>query len=93
MKLYTRRLSKLLLNFWTHRATLKVILRKRLSDEIGLEYSSGDHVGIIANNRPELVEAILRRLVIEADSLDAPIQLQLLQEKYTPMGNCNIIWE
>jgi sulfite reductase alpha subunit-like flavoprotein len=70
------------------RSTVGVILRQRLVDigAEGISYSAGDHVGILAENRAELVEGILTRLVNTPPSLDDPVQVQLLQEKYTPMG-------
>ncbi len=64
-----------------------MVLRKRLADPSPLTYHSGDHVGIMAENRTQLVNAILDRCVNKPLSYDEPVQLQLLQEKYTPMGN------
>jgi len=66
--------------------TIKVVLRKRLSSETPLSYQSGDHVGIVAENRVELVDKILERLGNKPATDDEPVQVQLLQEKHTPMG-------
>lgn len=65
------------------------MIRKRLAEPVPLTYHSGDHVGIMAENRRELVDAILDRLVNKPSSSDEPVQLQLMQEKYTPMGAYN----
>lgn len=73
--------------FICSRVTIKVVLRKRLSSKAALSYQSGDHVGIMADNRPEIVKVILERLANKPETDDEPTQLQLLQEKHTPMGN------
>ncbi|ODM95587.1 Nitric oxide synthase [Orchesella cincta] len=70
----------------TSRVTIKVVLRKRLSSETPLSYQSGDHVGIMAENRVELVDKVLERLGNKPATDDEAVQLQLLQEKHTPMG-------
>lgn len=71
--------------FLPSRLTIKVVLRKP-SGSSGLSYHPGDHAGIMAENRSELVDAILSRLVNKPESDDKPVQLQLLQEKHTPLG-------
>ncbi|CAL8084386.1 unnamed protein product [Orchesella dallaii] len=70
----------------TSRVTIKVVLRKRLSSETPLSYQSGDHVGIVAENRVELVDKVLERLGNKPSTDDEAVQVQLLQEKHTPMG-------
>lgn len=50
-----------------------------------IKYDPGDHVGIIACNRKELVETILGRLK-DVDDCDEPIQLQLMKETHTSSG-------
>ncbi|XP_075969286.1 nitric oxide synthase isoform X2 [Anticarsia gemmatalis] len=50
-----------------------------------IKYDPGDHVGIIACNRKELVDSILARLK-DVDDCDEPIQLQLMKETHTSSG-------
>lgn len=52
-------------------------------DEI--KYDPGDHVGIIACNRKELVDGLLARLKDVSD-YDEPLQLQLMKETHTSSG-------
>lgn len=78
-------IRRYIINFHS-RVTNKIVLRKRLSSKASLNYQSGDHVGIAAENRIELVNAILARLANKPASDDLPVQVQLLQEKHTPMG-------
>ncbi|XP_063821545.1 nitric oxide synthase-like protein [Ostrinia nubilalis] len=52
-------------------------------DEI--KYDPGDHVGIIACNRKELVDGLLARLQ-DVDDFDEPLQLQLMKETHTSSG-------
>lgn len=61
------------------------MLRKQ-ADQQPLPYSAGDHIGILASNRAELVEGILKRLVNKPKISDQPVQLERLVEKHTPMG-------
>lgn len=48
-------------------------------------YEPGDHVGVCAMNRKELVDGILDRLS-GINSTDDPLQLQTLNEKQTVTG-------
>ncbi len=65
--------------------TINAKLKVQISDP-GLNYNAGDHVGIMSDNRIELVDAILKRLVNKPGTDDEPIQLELLEEKHTPLG-------
>ncbi|CAG7730913.1 unnamed protein product [Allacma fusca] len=67
------------------RVTIKVVLRKQIGSQ-AFTYHAGDHVGVMADNRKELVDAILSKLINKPESDDEPVQLQLLQEKHTPLG-------
>ncbi|XP_072944115.1 nitric oxide synthase-like protein isoform X1 [Epargyreus clarus] len=50
-----------------------------------IKYDPGDHVGIIACNRKELVDSLLARLT-DVDNYDQPVQLQLMKETHTSSG-------
>jgi len=50
-----------------------------------LAYKAGDHVGIFANNRKELVDMILSR-VTNAPPSDQLVQVEILKEKTTVFG-------
>ncbi|KDR21429.1 nitric oxide synthase, salivary gland isoform X2 [Zootermopsis nevadensis] len=50
-----------------------------------LPYTPGDHVGVFACNRKELVDGILSRLQTTTD-LDQPVELQLQKENHTSNG-------
>ncbi|CAH2074437.1 unnamed protein product, partial [Iphiclides podalirius] len=50
-----------------------------------IKYDPGDHVGIIACNRKELVESLLARLKDVSD-YNEPVQLQLMKETHTSSG-------
>ncbi|CAB3251854.1 unnamed protein product [Arctia plantaginis] len=50
-----------------------------------IKYDPGDHVGIIACNRKELVDSILSR-VKDVDNFDEPLQLQFMKETHTSSG-------
>ncbi|XP_047505160.1 nitric oxide synthase-like protein isoform X1 [Pieris napi] len=50
-----------------------------------IKYDPGDHVGIIACNRIELVDNLLARLT-DIDDFDTPVQLQLMKETHTSSG-------
>lgn len=48
-------------------------------------YNPGDHLGVYAENRPELVDKIIKRLKGVEDP-DTPIELQMLKETHTSNG-------
>lgn len=48
-------------------------------------YQPGDHVGMFATNRAELVSGIIPYLQCDQDP-DEPMELQLLKEKHTSTG-------
>lgn len=48
-------------------------------------YKPGDHLGVFACNRSELVEAILKRVQTPFDP-DVPIELQIQKQSHTPNG-------
>ncbi|XP_045781881.1 nitric oxide synthase-like protein isoform X1 [Maniola jurtina] len=50
-----------------------------------INYDPGDHVGIMACNRKELVDRLLSRLK-DVDNYDEPLQLQLMKETHTSSG-------
>ncbi|XP_050666056.1 nitric oxide synthase-like isoform X2 [Leptidea sinapis] len=50
-----------------------------------IKYDPGDHIGIMASNRKEIVDIVLSKLK-EADMCDKPVQLQVMKETLTPMG-------
>lgn len=50
-----------------------------------LEYKPGDHVGIIAANRKELVDALLTK-VSSAPPHDQLVKVEILKEKTTVFG-------
>ncbi|XP_044272117.1 nitric oxide synthase isoform X2 [Tribolium madens] len=56
-----------------------------LEFENNLSYKPGDHLGVYAINRPELVDKIIDRLK-GVDDPDAPIELQILKETHTSNG-------
>ncbi|KAG5898095.1 hypothetical protein JTB14_027452 [Gonioctena quinquepunctata] len=56
-----------------------------LEFEVHLPYQPGDHLGVFARNRPELVDGIMKRLKGVTDP-DVPIEMQILQEKHTLNG-------
>jgi len=71
--------------FCYRRTTNKIVLRKEEGSP--LVYHCGDHVGIMAVNRPDMVDFILKRLKNLPADVDEHVEIQLLQEKHTPMGN------
>ncbi|CAH1374762.1 unnamed protein product [Tenebrio molitor] len=56
-----------------------------LEFENDLPYKPGDHLGVYAINRPELVDKIMNR-VKGVDDPDTPVELQLLKETHTNNG-------
>lgn len=48
-------------------------------------YRPGDHVGMYATNREEIVSGIIPYLQCDQDP-DEPMELQLLKEKHTSTG-------
>lgn len=50
-----------------------------------IKYDPGDHVGIMACNRKELVDSLLSRMK-DIDNHDEPVQLQLMKETHTSAG-------
>ncbi|XP_045491293.1 nitric oxide synthase-like protein [Colias croceus] len=50
-----------------------------------IKYDPGDHVGIIACNRKELVDNLLARLK-DIEDFDTPVNLQLMKETHTSNG-------
>jgi len=48
-------------------------------------YRPGDHVGMFATNRAELVSGIIPYLQCDQDP-DEPMELQMLKEKHTSTG-------
>lgn len=48
-------------------------------------YQPGDHVGIFAENRPDIVNGVIKRLTGVTD-WDATVQLQILKEHHTSNG-------
>nr|AJA40861.1 nitric oxide synthase egg isoform [Philanthus triangulum] len=50
-----------------------------------IPYKPGDHLGVFACNRPELVERILQRMQTPFDP-DTPIELQMQKQSHTPNG-------
>lgn len=58
----------------------------RLEFESDLDYTPGDHIGIMPVNRKEIVDKILEKLK-GVDDFDKPMELQLLKETHTSNGN------
>lgn len=58
-----------------------------LDDILGLDisYKPGDHLGVFACNRTELVERILQRVQSTFD-VDTSIELQMQKQAHTPNG-------
>ncbi|CAG9096154.1 unnamed protein product [Plutella xylostella] len=50
-----------------------------------IKYDPGDHVGIMACNRKEIVDAVLAKLT-DVDDYDKPVQLQNMKETLTVTG-------
>ncbi|CAH1105275.1 unnamed protein product [Psylliodes chrysocephalus] len=56
-----------------------------LAFKSNLPYKPGDHLGVFASNRQELVDGVIKRLKGVADP-NAPLELQILQETHTSNG-------
>ena len=50
-----------------------------------INYKPGDHLGVFACNRSELVEGILKRLESPFEA-DASVELQMQKQSHTPNG-------
>uniref|UniRef100_A0A1B0DDL2 nitric-oxide synthase (NADPH) n=1 Tax=Phlebotomus papatasi TaxID=29031 RepID=A0A1B0DDL2_PHLPP len=59
------------------------ILVEILAD--GISYEPGDHVGIIPENRQDIVNGIIERLT-GVENPDVPVQLEILKENHTSNG-------
>ncbi|CAH3893206.1 unnamed protein product [Pieris brassicae] len=73
--------NKPLGDYSSDRATIFVDMKV----DVELKYEPGDHIGIMACNREEIVNTILLRLK-ESDAFEKPLQLQVMKETLTPMG-------
>ena len=62
------------------------ILNLNFQSEI--KYVPGDHIGVMAGNQKEIVDAVLDRLK-GIEELDTIVQLQVMKETLTPTGNIN----
>ncbi|XP_053625509.1 nitric oxide synthase-like [Plodia interpunctella] len=73
--------NKILGDYTADRATIFV----NMKPEHDLKYEPGDHVGVMACNRKEIVDAVLKRLkdVTDCDKL---VQLEVMKETLTPTG-------
>ncbi|XP_075220584.1 nitric oxide synthase isoform X1 [Lycorma delicatula] len=69
----------------------RTTLLLKLGIKNGLKYEPGDHVGIFACNRGDLVEGIISHLEGNTDP-DQPIEIQKLKETQTSTG-VNRTWE
>ncbi|KOB70820.1 Nitric oxide synthase [Operophtera brumata] len=56
-----------------------------------LKYDPGDHVGVMACNRREIVDAVLKRMK-DVDDCKKPVQLQVMKDTLTPVGSVKT-WE
>lgn len=57
--------------------------------DVNISYKPGDHLGVFACNRSELVEKILQRVQSTFDA-DTPIELQMQKQVHTPNGNYSV---
>lgn len=53
--------------------------------ETDLVYNPGDHLGVFAKNKQEIVNKIIERLD-GIENSNQPVQLQILKENHTPNG-------
>lgn len=56
--------------------------------QMEIKYDPGDHVGVLACNRKEIVDAVLKRLK-DVDDCSKSVQVQTMKEKLTPTGKLN----
>ena len=54
-----------------------------------LKYEPGDHVGVLASNRSDLIEGIISHLDLSNTDPDKPMELQTLKETQTSSGKLN----
>lgn len=73
--------NKNLGDFSADRATVFVDMQP----ETEFKYDPGDHVGVLACNRKEIVDAVLERMK-DVDDYDKTVQLQVMKETLTPTG-------
>jgi nitric-oxide synthase len=55
-----------------------------------MPYTPGDHVGVFACNRQELVDGVLSRLQTTTDP-DQPVELQMQKENHTSNGKLHVM--
>ncbi|CAG9783567.1 unnamed protein product [Diatraea saccharalis] len=72
--------NKMLGDYTADRATIFV----DMEPEHEIKYDPGDHVGVMACNRKEIVDAVLKRLKL--DKCDATVQLEVMKETLTATG-------
>uniref|UniRef100_A0A2A4JQF6 Nitric oxide synthase n=1 Tax=Heliothis virescens TaxID=7102 RepID=A0A2A4JQF6_HELVI len=99
-------ISALAAGFRKQLATYKVIENKTLAahaeseaetifidmePDCEIKYVPGDHIGVMAINRKEIVDAVLERLR-GIEELDKIVQLQVMKETLTPTGTVKA-WE
>lgn len=54
-----------------------------------LKYDPGDHVGVMASNRQEIVDAVLKRMK-DVDDYNKSVLLQVMKDTLTPTGKKHI---
>lgn len=69
----------------TESGSRSTILVKIMIKADHLSFQPGDHVGILAENRKELVNGIVENLITK-ENVDDPMQLQILKEIHTSNG-------
>ncbi|KAJ8725465.1 hypothetical protein PYW08_003648 [Mythimna loreyi] len=62
-----------------------------LEPESEIKYVAGDHIGVLAPNQKDIVDAVLERLN-GVEDLDKIVQLQVMKETLTPTGTVKA-WE
>ncbi|KAJ0180349.1 hypothetical protein K1T71_003753 [Dendrolimus kikuchii] len=73
--------SKYLGDYTDDRATIFV----DIEPDTEMKYDPGDHVGVMACNKKDIVDAVLERLK-NIDDFDKAVQLQVMKETLTPTG-------